>query len=73
MPQDYCFRDLFHGLSPPTFKFIPTPLRMTALLQGVGLNILSVLLHKVFLKTNLITEPVVVGVRPSLPVRKVWK
>ena len=45
--------------------------RMTVLLQGVELNILNVLLHKVFLKSNLITGPVVVGIRPSLPVRKV--
>ena len=44
---------------------------MTVLLQGVELNILNVPLHEVFLKSNLITGPVVVGVRPSLPVRKV--
>ena len=35
------------------------------------LNVLNVLLHKVFLKSNLITGPMVVEVRPSLPVRKV--
>ena len=40
---------------------------MTVLLQGVELNILNVLLHEVFSKSNLITGPVVVGVRPSLP------
>ena len=44
---------------------------ITVLLQGVKINILNVPLHKVFLKCNLITIPVVVGVRPSLPVRKV--
>ena len=44
---------------------------ITVLLQGVELNILNVPLHKVFLKSNLITGPVLVGVRPSLPVRKV--
>ena len=43
---------------------------MTVLLQGVELNILNVTLHKVFLKSNLITGPVVVGISPSLPVRK---
>ena len=44
---------------------------MTVLLQGVELNIRNVPLHKVFLKCNLITRPVVVGIRPSLPIRKV--
>ena len=44
---------------------------MTVLLQGVELNILNVPLHKVFLKSNLITGPVVVGIKLSLPVRKV--
>ena len=44
---------------------------MTVLLQGIELNVLNVPLHEVLLKSNLITGPVVVGVRPSLPVRKV--
>ena len=44
---------------------------MTVLLQGIELDILNVPLHKMFLKSNLITGPVVVGVRPSLLVRKV--
>ena len=43
---------------------------VTVLLQGVELNILSVPLHKAFLKSNLITGPVLVGVRPHFPVRK---
>ena len=44
---------------------------MSVLLQGVELYVLNVPLHKVFLKSNLITGPVVVGVWPSLPMRKV--
>ena len=40
---------------------------MTVLLQEIELNVLNVPLHEVLL----ITGPVVVGVRPSLPVRKV--
>ena len=26
MPPDPCLRDLLHGLSSPTFKFVPTPI-----------------------------------------------
>ena len=43
---------------------------MTVLLQ-VELSKLNVPSHKVHLKSNLITGPVVVGVISSLPVRKV--
>ena len=43
---------------------------MTVLLPGIELNKLNVPLHRVHLK-NLITGPVVVGVIPSLPIRKV--
>ena len=44
---------------------------MTVLLQGIELSKLNVPLHRVHLKSNLITRPVVVGVIPSLAVRKV--
>ena len=44
---------------------------MAVLLQGVELNKLNMPLHKVYLKSNLITRLVVVGVVPSLPVKKV--
>jgi len=39
------------------------------LLQGVELGTMNVLLHKIILKCNLVNGPVVVGVRPSLPVQ----
>ena len=44
---------------------------MSVLLQGVELYVLNVPLHEVFLKSNLITGPVVVRVWLSLPMRKV--
>jgi len=40
-------------------------------LQGVELGHISVPLHRVHLKCNLVDGPVIVGVRPSLPVRNV--
>ena len=42
----------------------------SVLFQGVELDVLNVSLHEVFLKSNFITVPVVVRVRPSLPMRK---
>ena len=44
---------------------------MSVLLKGVEPIVLNLLLHKVFLISNLITGPAVVGVRPSLLMRKV--
>ena len=44
---------------------------MTVLLQGIELSKLNVPLHRVHLKSNHIPGPVIVGVIPSLPVRKV--
>ncbi len=41
------------------------------LIQGVGLQTLSVPLHNVFLQSDLVNRSVVMGVRPSLPVEGV--
>ena len=41
----------------------------TMFIQGVGLAPVSVPLHTVFLCCDLVTGPVVVGTRPSLPVQ----
>lgn len=41
------------------------------LIQGIGLQALSVPLHNVFLQSDLIKGPVVLGIRPSLPVEGV--
>ena len=41
------------------------------LIQGIGMNIINVLLHKMKLKTNLVSGTVIVGVRPELPVKGV--
>ncbi|XP_065893824.1 uncharacterized protein [Dysidea avara] len=41
----------------------------SVLLQGVELGTMKVPLHKVFLRCNLLSGPVIIGVRPSLPVR----
>ena len=45
--------------------------RMTVLLQGVELGVFNVPLHKICLNSTLVNGPVVVGVRPSLPVQGV--
>ena len=41
------------------------------LIQGIGMEIFSVPLHKINLKSELVSGPVVVGVRPELPVKGV--
>ena len=41
------------------------------LLQGVELGVVSAPLHVVNLKTKLVSGPVMLGIRPSLPVQKV--
>lgn len=40
-------------------------------LQGVELGIIAILLHKIYLKSYLITGPLIVGVRPTIPVQGV--
>ena len=41
------------------------------LIQGIGIDIISVPLHRINLKTDLISGTVIVGVRPELPVKGV--
>ena len=41
------------------------------MLQGVELGVISVPLHVVNLKPNLVSGPVMVGIRPSLPIQGV--
>ena len=41
----------------------------SVLLQGVGPDIIDVPLHRIFLKSSLVTGPVVVGVRPTFPMQ----
>lgn len=43
----------------------------SVLIQGVGMDVLRVPLHQIHLQSDLISGPVVVGVRPSLPVKGV--
>lgn len=42
-----------------------------SLIRGIGLNVLSVPLHKMILSSELVNGEVVVGLRPSLPVEGV--
>ena len=42
-----------------------------ALIQGIGMDIVSVPLHRINLKSDLISGTVIVGVRPELPVKGV--
>ena len=41
------------------------------LIQGIGMDIISVPLHRINLKSDLISDTVIVGVRPELPVKGV--
>lgn len=41
------------------------------LLQGVELGVIKVPLHKIYIKSELVNGPVIVGVRPTLPVKGV--
>ena len=41
------------------------------LIQGIDMDVISVPLHKINLKSDLITGTVIVGVRPELPVKGV--
>ena len=43
----------------------------SVLLQGVELGTINVPLHKITLKCSLVSGPVIVGVRPSLPVQEI--
>ena len=43
----------------------------SVLIQGVGLDVMRVPLHQIHLQSDLVSGPVVVGVRPSLPVKGV--
>jgi len=43
----------------------------SVLIQGIGMDVINVPLHRISLKTNLVSGSVIVGVRPELPVRGV--
>ena len=43
----------------------------SVLIQGVELSTVTVPLHRVYLHSDLITGPVIVGIRPTLPVKGV--
>ena len=45
-----------------------TSIGASVLIQGVGLDVISVPLHQIFLKSELVSGPVIVGIRPTLPV-----
>ena len=48
-----------------------TSVEASVLIQGVGMDVIRVPLHQVHLQSDLISGPVVMGVRPSLPVKGV--
>ena len=48
-----------------------TSIDVSVLIQGVGLEVISVPLHQIHLQSELISGSVVVGVRPRLPVKGV--
>ena len=41
------------------------------MIQGIGMDVISVALHKISLKSDLVLGTVTVGVRPELPVKGV--
>ncbi|VDI36073.1 Hypothetical predicted protein [Mytilus galloprovincialis] len=59
---------LLEGVLP---LFEKTSVGASVLLQGVELGCIDVPLHRIYLKSDLITGPVIVGVRPNLPVEGV--
>ncbi|VDI68993.1 Hypothetical predicted protein [Mytilus galloprovincialis] len=59
---------LLEGVLPLSEK---TSVGASVLLQGVGLGCIDVPPHRIYLKSDLITGPVVVGIRPNLPVEGV--
>ncbi|VDH90407.1 Hypothetical predicted protein [Mytilus galloprovincialis] len=59
---------LLEGVLPLSEK---TSVGASVLLQGVELGCIDVPLHRIYLKSDLITGPVIVGVRPNLPVEGV--
>ncbi|VDH97949.1 Hypothetical predicted protein [Mytilus galloprovincialis] len=61
-------RQLIEGVLPLSEK---TSVGASVLLQGVELGCIDVPLHRIYLKSDLITGPVIVGVRPNLPVEGV--
>ena len=48
-----------------------TSMATSVLIQGVELSTVTVPLHRVYLHSDLITGPVIVGIRPTLPVKGV--
>ena len=59
---------LLQGILPLSEK---TSSGTSALLQGVELGFINVPLHCVYLKSDLVTGPVTIGIRPELPVEGV--
>ncbi|VDI67739.1 Hypothetical predicted protein [Mytilus galloprovincialis] len=59
---------LLEGVLPLSEK---TSVGASVLLQGVELGCIDVPLHRIYLKSDLITGPVIVGVRPNLPIEGV--
>ena len=51
--------------------FEQTSVDASVLIQGVGMDVLRMPLHQIHLQSDLISGPVVVGVRPNLPVKGV--
>ena len=45
-----------------------TSVGASVLIQGLGLDVINVPLHQIFLKSELVSGPVIVGTRPTLPV-----
>ena len=48
-----------------------TSIEASVLIQGVELGVISVPLHKVYLRSELVRGPVIIGVRPTLPIQGV--
>lgn len=64
-----------NGASKTLFRGVLTLSHKTCnsvLLQSIELGDVSVLLHRIYLKSDLITDSVIVGVRPKLPIYITW-
>ena len=47
---------------------VKTSIGSGVLIQGIGLDVINVPLHQIFLQSELVSGPVIVGIRPTLPV-----
>ena len=69
MRDTCCAQSMILEMSLPFIEVSATGEKV--LIQGIGMDVISVPLQKINLKSDLVSGTVVVGVRPELPVKGV--